>query len=753
MNTNALQQSNGERVQAKEEKRFWEEKTLLRPFGRIGFYVGVLLVLHSSPFLLEAIIWAIKNWGHHDWQRQILFYLVGELALCFVIYVVATISCYRAVGRSRLVSDEDQSRFVTGAMRAEDGTSKSTATNQSEVDEDDTREKYWEWAVWAVTAFIAMMYGYETALGENQVATSLQVQVYEHAAFRLAEAGGLGILAIVFFAIYRSADFSKNVSEIRNLAKTAETLNEGRKHIQKETEALHNAAQSLEVFRNLFSLDLTMDELAGARSATESQTKLVEQFKHWMTSGLARVIFAISSDIQGIVPERDNVLHGQQHGGGKPWDSDSGYIEHLVACAGHASLFWSLLAEITPPILPLTRHNEPAPIAVNTTIEHYCFAVRNLLLALRNGEANNEKVKYEYEFYTVFQGDPILWMDPSPPQRNMGNTAPLVADPRWMTFTERTSRWAKHAEVKLHRYFLIPKDPTDNPVQNGGALWLLCRKDAASAANAPTPINGNREEKAPLPIVIWDATREQLAERDAYGLCETLVSDEFLGTGEKSEFMTARLKELWGTGASKSNGQIVRADIASALLQAIINVYKNQPPNPLWPSPLSVRDWPQPSYVFAHTDKLDDIANEMKKNGARMDKGWEWKKMEKVLDGYHSKVNGNPGWKVCDLGDSSISASDSVDEQMKSLRYGDVFAVKRRIEGTGNWEWIACLGANNLSREKDSLRLWLLTESRPPFGSWGAFSDQLSKLFDTLDDYPDRTRGGSVAATVSQQAG
>jgi hypothetical protein len=149
-----------------------------------------------------------------------------------------------------------------------------------------------------------------------------------------------------------------------------------------------------------------------------------------------------------------------------------------------------------------------------------------------------------------------------------------------------------------------------------------------------------------------------------------------------------------------------------------------------WPAP-TYGDWPQPSYVYVHSDLIHLV--EPKTVGE-----WKWWPIEKVLDDYHSMQDGYEGWKICDLSERHYS---DIPEKLQNLRLDDVFAVKRHPIVGGkpdceHGEWVACLGADNLDRDRNSLRLWFKTKSRLTSGSWSELGGNLTDLFETLKRAP-----------------
>jgi hypothetical protein len=541
--------------------------------------------------------------------------------------------------------------------------------------------------------------------------------VYEHAAFRLAEAAALGLLAILFLKFYREEHFHEDVENIKKLSGNITDLKRRFDGIVKEGKALRNTAQSIHILSKLLYLEDTIDDLAAAGSSTSTQKDLIEKFRNSMMLNLGQIASAVANDIREFIPDREGKTQPS-----KDWVADDNFLEHLVTLAGHSSFFSSFLADITPSVTR-TSLDQTGAISFNTSIEHYCFAVRNLLKALGKDTGN-----FSYEFYTVFRGDPIFWLDPSLRSSSSTTQSDIPTDPRWLVFTERTSRMAKFEGVKLRRFFLIPSGNVERRIRRTENLRILCR-----------PVMGKT-----LPVIIWDFGKGDLNAHDNYSVCDGLLSSDSFRFGE-SPFLVTRLEELWGKG--RHEGQIVPPWAVRSLLELVNCAYDNRAPLKKqqalqsnledcsewlqdWPAP-TYGDWPQPSYVYVHSDLIHLV--EPKTVGE-----WKWWPIEKVLDDYHSMQDGYEGWKICDLSERHYS---DIPEKLQNLRLDDVFAVKRHPIVGGkpdceHGEWVACLGADNLDRDRNSLRLWFKTKSRLTSGSWSELGGNLTDLFETLKRAP-----------------
>src|SRR5262245_34678941 len=142
------------------------EDFLKRPLQRSWRYgLFVVIAVHVSPTLIEAQpIWTVH-------RHPNVFYFLAMLSLFAFAYFAAAIVAWVVSKKS------DGSKL-----------------NQSVS---------WEWLVWAITGFVAIMYGYKEAVEQQPeelrqagLATASAIMVWELAAFKMAESTAIGLLAI-----------------------------------------------------------------------------------------------------------------------------------------------------------------------------------------------------------------------------------------------------------------------------------------------------------------------------------------------------------------------------------------------------------------------------------------------------------------------------------------------------------------------------------------------------------------------------
>ncbi|HZW06689.1 MAG TPA: hypothetical protein VFF65_06170 [Phycisphaerales bacterium] len=380
----------------------------------------------------------------------------------------------------------------------------------------------WEWMIWIVTAIAALMYGFhalalkekswrepppsaEAAAPAAATAAARPVStpapdaarglapdapgpdaaapqapdkkpfadtLYSASAYKLAEAGVISIISIFFVTFVAQArrledalekgkeTYERKADEILVGSRGAvEGLMDARAKLERLSSALERNTERVEI------------AVAAGRLNTVQQALIDSGVNRERTGRIrTRIVRSVEWLLTRIAEE-----HARLEMNG---DQNRRLAEKVANAVFYAAYFRAQVLGFDRRRLLCGPHGDHW-IRINTSFDHYATLVRELVLelgeleqAVRPGSGAHVH-NYVYEYYTTFDGDPLLWLNP---WACMECAEPEVrAHPQWLIFSEVFSRAQRLRgdDDRFYRWFLLKNQDRDKPQRSPDCRWAV----------------------------------------------------------------------------------------------------------------------------------------------------------------------------------------------------------------------------------------------------------------------------------------